>query len=244
MAMPDVKYPIRTYRGLKEAVSLWMDRDDDEFVNQIPNFINFGEKEIYRNLRIPAFEKEAYLRIRKGVAFVPVDLLEIKYITLFSNGQMFRSTSPEEIDWQRRDKTNNSLSFDSKELLFTRMGQRLYFSPQLEARIPDPSLDDIPEDAVIICYYRDTVEMVNDDDTNAILTVAPELLLYYALRHAALFVQDDMAAQKWSAVGKAALDEIVEQNMKLEYSGSPLAITNAYAGVNSFSHYGQIRTSL
>ena len=46
MAMPDVQNPINTYGWLKKAVYLWADRDDPEFVNQIPNFINFAENAI------------------------------------------------------------------------------------------------------------------------------------------------------------------------------------------------------
>lgn len=246
MAMPNVQYPINTYGWLKQAVSLWADRDDDEFVNQIPNFVNFAEKEIYRNLRVPSIEKEAYLDVKNGVAFIPPDLLEIKYIMLANTGQVARASSPEEIDWLRRGKTTHATDFNTGEIVFTRMGSRLFFYPAtVTADVPannDPATP-VPANAMIINYYQDTVEMIKDTDQNVLLTIAPELLLYYTLRHAALFVQDDMAAQKWSAVGKAALDEIVLQAEKMEYSGSPLVIPNAYDGLGSITHFGYMRTS-
>ena len=44
MALPKVDFPISTYGGLKKAVQLWADRDDPEFVNQIPNFITSVRK--------------------------------------------------------------------------------------------------------------------------------------------------------------------------------------------------------
>lgn len=247
MSMPDVQYPINTYGWLKKAVSLWADRDDDEFVNQIPNFINFAEKEIYRNLRIPAMEKEAYLNIKDGVCFIPPDLLEIKWIMTSKTGQMFRSTSPEEVDWLKRNKTKNSTDFNQGEITFTRLGSRLFFYPLIDAELPPSNLapDDVPPDsAVVINYYQDTKEMTDDYDKNVLLTIAPELLLYFTLRHASLFIQDDSGVQKWSALGKSMLDEIVAQADKMEYSGSPLVIPNAFANLNNTTHFGWMRTSM
>lgn len=230
MAMPDVQYPINTYGWLKKAVSLWADRDDDEFVNQIPNFINFAEKEIYRNLRIPPLEKEAYLGIENGVAVLPVDYLETQWIMRSANGQVFRVTSPEEVDWLKRNKTYHKTSFNEGEIVFARMGKRLFFYPAINATVPRYPDDGSPvepaEDSVVISYYADPPEFHEDEDTSALLTIAPEMLLYFSLRHASLFVQDDNAVQKWSALGKAILDEVVEQSKKAEYSGSPLAIPN------------------
>lgn len=246
MSMPDVQYPINTYGWLKKAVSLWADRDDDEFVNQIPNFINFAEKEIYRNLRIPAMEKEAYLDINDGVAFIPPDLLEIKYIMSATTGQVFRATSPEDIDWQKRNKIKNATDFNQGEITFTRMGSRLFFYPLINADVPVSTAapSDIPSNAVIICYYQDTKEMIEDTDSNVLLTIAPELLLYFTLRHSSMFVQDDAGVAKWSAIGKAALDEIVHQADKMEYSGSPLVIPNTYGSLNNTTHFGYMRTSM
>lgn len=247
MSMPDVQYPINTYGWLKKAVSLWADRDDDEFVNQIPNFINFAEKEIYRNLRIPAMEKEVYLDVEDGMAFIPPDLLEIKWIMFDRTGQVFRTTSPEEVDWLKRNKVKNTSSFNEAEVVFTRMGSRLFFYPAINADIPPSNLapnDVPPANAVIISYYQDTKEMTDDLDTNVLLTIAPELLLYFTLRHACMFVQDDNGVAKWSAVGKAALDEIVAQADRMEYSGSPLVIPNTFDNLNSSTHFGYIRTSM
>lgn len=238
MAMPDVQYPINTYGWLKKAVSLWADRDDDEFVNQIPNFINFAQKEIYRNLRVPPLEKEIYLGIENGMAVLPVDYLETQWIMRSANGQMLRVTSPEEIDWLKRNKTTHPSSFNEGEIVFARMGKRLFFYPPISASVPrypgptEPPVEP-PADAVIMNYYADPKEFWEDEDTSAILTIAPELLLYFSLRHASLFVQDDNAVQKWSALGKAILDEIVAQNDRAEYSGSPLAIPNTIQNLTS-----------
>lgn len=237
MAMPEVAYPINTYGWLKKAVSLWADRDDDEFVNQIPNFINFAEKEIYRNLRIPPLEKEVYLDIKDGIAFIPPDFLEAQWIMRASNGMMFRVTSPEELDWMKRNNSINPSNWNQGDVMFARLGSRFMFYPLIDADTPvypDDGAPEIPADnAVVLSYYADPPEFHEDEDTSAILTIAPELLLYFTLRHASLFVQDDNGVQKWSALGKAILDEIVEQSKKAEYSGSPLVIPRTISRLNS-----------
>ncbi|WP_420026121.1 phage adaptor protein [Enterobacter hormaechei] len=58
---------------------------------------------------------------------------------------------------------------------------------------------------MIMGYISDTPELVKDSDSCTILTIAPDLLLYMSLKHAALFVQDDEGAQKWGMMAEAAL---------------------------------------
>lgn len=228
MAMPDVQYPINTYGWLKKAVALWADRDDDEFVNQIPNFINFAEKEIYRNLRIPPLEKEVYLDIKDGVAYIPPDYLEAQWMMRAKDGTIFQVTSPEEISYRRQHGTINPSHWNNQPVNFARFGSRFIFYPSIEADTPYYPDDGSPlipaENSVILSYYADPPEFHEDTDTSAILTIAPELLLYFALRHSALYVQDNEGAEKWSALGQASLDEIVIQAERSEWKGSPLVI--------------------
>lgn len=226
MAMPNVPSQIRNYGDLKAAVALWIDRDDDEFVNQIPNFINFAEKEIYRAVRIPRFEREIYLKITNGMAYIPTDLLQVSYIMKAQTGQVYRTTSIEELDWLRRGKTTHSSQFNESEVVWAKTTGRFYFYPAITSTIPEGT--ELTGNEVLLSYYRDTAEMVNDTDSCAILTIAPELLLYTALKHACLFVQDDAAVQKWAALAMASMSDIQKQADNAEYSGSPLVIPNSY----------------
>lgn len=219
--MPNVPKEIKTYGDLKNAVSLWMDRDDDEFISQIPNFINFAEKEIYRNVRIPKFEREIYLPIRDGVAYIPADCLEIKYIMFAKSGKVFRTTSLEELDSikQKGDKIPNPV--------FAQATGRLYFYPEITAHSNANTAGIVPMldgTEVIMSYYRDTTELGKDDESNEIMTIAPELMLYTALKHACVFVQDDNGAQKWGALSQATTETIMQQAHNMNFSGSPLVI--------------------
>lgn len=61
-------------------MSLWADRDDPEFVNQIPNFINFAERKSIVIYVFLLWKKEVYLDIKDGVAFIPPDYLEAQWM--------------------------------------------------------------------------------------------------------------------------------------------------------------------
>ncbi|MCS5737119.1 phage adaptor protein, partial [Herbiconiux daphne] len=104
MALPSLNTQIETMGDLKKAISLWSNRDDPEFLDQCHNFINFAEKDIYRRLRIPSLQREIYLNIVDGIAHVPTDLVEVKYVFNRKTGDVFRVTSPEEIQWIKQNK--------------------------------------------------------------------------------------------------------------------------------------------
>lgn len=238
MALPSLPTQINNMGSLKSAVSLWSNRDDPEFMDQIHNFINFAEKDIYRRLRIPSLEREIYLNIVNGIAHIPVDLVQIKYVMNLRTASMFRVTSLEEIQWIKQGKRVNETSFNAEETCFARANNRLFFAPTLDA----PS-DGLTSGDVVMGYISDSPELVNDTDSCNILTIAPDLILYMAMKHACLFVQDDEGAQKWGMMAEAALAVVQTQADKAEYSGSPLVIPNVLDNSTSRTtiHFGVVR---
>lgn len=189
---------ISTYKDLQESVKDWLNRSDSQTVNQIPNFINFAEKELHRNLRIPPFEGGAVVTVQNGAFRVPSDLVEFINLIIPYQGIM-RQTSVDDL-------------FKSK-LSFTRMANLGFVSP------------DVPNGTKInITYYLDQEELKKDDDTSILLDVAPELLLYTSLKHAATYAQDEEDIQKYTMLAQAAYQQLVEQNEQMKYSGSPIAI--------------------
>jgi hypothetical protein len=238
MAFPSLPTQIKTMGDLKKALALWADRDDPEFLDQCHNFINFAEKDIYRRLRIPSLEREIYLNIYHGTCFIPADIIEIRHVLDTCTGSVYRHTSLEEIQWIRQNKRVNETSFNVDETCFCRIGGRLLFSRDFDA-----VSDGLVNGQVIMNYISDTPELVDDDSSANILTIAPDLVLYMALKHACLFVQDDNGAQKWGMLAESALALIQEQANKMEYSGSPKVIPNSldnYTNRN-YIRFGVIR---
>lgn len=189
---------IANYGDLKAAVGSWLNRSDNITNAQIPNFINFAEKELHRNLRIPPFEGGIVLEVKDGSFKLPTDLVE--FINLVIPGQgILRQTS---IDDVFKNKTS-----------FCRLGNIGIVSP------------DIPNGTKInVVYYQDQKEMDDDLEVSVLLLIAPELILYTTLKHAAIFTQDEEDIAKYTALAQASYQQLVAQNEQMLYSGSPLAI--------------------
>lgn len=222
MAFPSLPTQIKTMGDLKKAIALWADRDDPEFLDQCHNFINFAEKDIYRRLRIPSLEREIYLNVYQGTCFIPADIVQIRHVLDTCTGSVLRHTSIEEIQWIRQNKRVGETSYNIDETCFCRIGGRLLFS-----HVFDAVSDGLVNGRIVMNYISDTPEMLNDDSSANILTIAPDLVLYMALKHAAFFVQDDNAAQKYGLLAEGAIQTIQEQADKMEYSGSPKVIPNS-----------------
>ncbi len=191
---------ISTYGDLRIAITNWLDRSDQQTLDQIPNFINFAEKELYRNLRIPQFEGGKVVKLKDGAFSIPTNLIEFKHVIVPKQG-LLTATSIEEVF--------------RTPLSFCRIVDLCYVS------------EDVPNGTDLnITYYIDQKELENDSDNNALLTTAPELLLYTALKHAAIFVRDEEDVQQYAALAQGSYQQLVQQMESLEYSGSPLVITS------------------
>lgn len=189
---------IATYGDLKVSLKNWLNRTDSATINEIPNFINFAEKELYRNLRIPSFEGTAIVTLGTGAFNIPTDLLKFKHLLVPGMG-ILKATSLEGVFVE-------SMSF-ARDTSFC------YVSADIPAGTE-----------IYVTYYRDQKELALDSDTNILLVVAPELLLYTAAKHGAIYAQDEEDIQKFSQLAQGAYQQIVEQAEALEYSGSALAI--------------------
>lgn len=194
-------YPISNYGDLKELVQSWSDRDDDEFCEQIPNFVDFAQKEIYRRLRITPMAKEAYLEIDNGAAYIPSDFLEADYIRFIDNNLLMRETTIEEVVGKVNGDLYAKQNVDAEycrlnaiEPVFARMQYRWIFYPAITAPLPTYDASGavvLAGNEVVLGYYGDPVRMSEDSDTSPLITLAPEALLYLTLAHAAVYVNDN-----------------------------------------------------
>lgn len=227
-AMPDVAYPIENYGQLKQSVQLWFDRDDNEFVSQIPNFIDFAQKEIQRNLRWPCNQKEAYLYIKNGIAPIPSDWLQNDYIRFIDMHLEFRETSLAEYVYKKNSNPHATIDVE-KEIIFTRpgSGKYWYFWPAINAPIPtDKQIEelDYTGDEVVLGYFWDVPRLINDSDSNDLLELCPDILLYSSLKHAAVFVNDSDAEAMWKDREEVAIKGLNEQMKQQKRFATPVSL--------------------
>lgn len=220
----ETTYPIDSYQDLQNAIIEWADRDDSEFVNQVPNFIDFAQKEIYRTARFVFTSKEAYLKVVNGQANIPTDWISSEYL-IFANGwKNVRETSLQEVQYAKR---KGETLENCNEVIFCRTGQRFLFTPEFDANLPDDdgSLDGTQ---LVLGYFFDPNKLSGDVDNDAkyLLMVAPDLLLYTALKHACTFIQDADGENAFTAKANATRKQMEEQNKLQDYKASPKAVAS------------------
>lgn len=225
--VPSVPYPINNYGNLKQAIQLWCDRDDEEFCGQIPNFIDFAQKDMYRILRLEVMQKEAYLEIDDGWAYVPSDWVQSDYLRSLAGNILFRETSYDEVALKNAQHANAPASIGEVEPIFARVGYRWAFYPKINA--PQPTYDEsgavvLQGNEVVLGYYADVGKMESDSDTSGLLNLAPDFFLYTACKHASLFCNDPDAADRAANEAERILKLLEQQNHMMDYKASPKVI--------------------
>ncbi len=199
---------IKNFGDLKTSVQAFINRRDKITLDNIPLFINMAEKQIYRKVdNIPAFETNFLATLDSdGFVTVPANMIKMKHI--------FRMGTAGSQAGNIQVLTRKSLSLMSTSNNgFARTGEYLWFTPDFK-----------PGDQIFITYLADQKELVDDSDSNILLTIAPDLYLYTALTIAARFNNDDAEYAKWEPLSKEAMADIIEQNEDFEYSGGALVI--------------------
>jgi len=220
---------INNYKDLKDAVQLWLNRRDAATVDNIPMFINFAEKQFTRLVKLPYYETGVNFTIDESFNYVviPQDFLSAK--TVMINGKPHNRVDVEtfmrmkNIDRPSDDQAsstspNTAQNFVnggtlSRKYFFTRIGEQLHF-------LPTP----VPGDLVEIIYSQDIPEMTFDNDQPYSILIAPDVLLYLALRHASIFIRDNEQEQFWMAKAQEAADSLTQQLDEAEWSGSALVV--------------------
>lgn len=239
MAMPSIGQRIDTYGELKEAIQLWCDRDDDEFVSEIPTFIDMAQRQIYRELRIQSLTKEAYLEIDSGSAYIPSDMVEVVYVRDM-NARM--SYVMARSDYSNLVSEYNGATPPSKynqNVQFAQFGPRFLFYPAISAPLPTENADgslSFTGTEYIVNYYADTDPMSDDSDTCALLTVAPDLLLYLSCANACLFTKDAGNQQMLTQLANGIMKQLQDQEVKMQYSGSALQVKPPMTFNNGYTY--------
>lgn len=186
---------ITTYSELKTAVANWLGRDD--LTSRIPEFITLAEAKLNRGLRYYAMEKRSSISVNLSSD-------EPQYISLPDDFQTpIRIYLPDETGQPRIEFVNRERAGEYATL-YTTAGQPLYatlFGDEMEL-IP------VPDDSYRIeMIYRALVPPLTDsNETNWLLTIAPDAYLYGALLEAAPYMVDDARVEVWALGLKTTMD--------------------------------------
>lgn len=221
---------IQTYADLKDAVRTWLNRNDTATVNAIPQFINFAEMDFQRTIDITENEMtfsdtvgtSTVIDVDNGIT-LPTDYYQAKH--LFVNNHSYARVDVDTFQRMIEKETFEANSTASKDYLsyatesfkpvpiFCRIGKQIKVSPKLK-----------DQDEVKLIYWKKEPFMTRDSDSSNALKLAPDVLLYLALRHSAVFLRDSDQAQFWEQKATDAGTRLIQRIDINEWSGSPITV--------------------
>jgi hypothetical protein len=217
---------ITNYGELKTAVADYINRAN--LTARIPDFISQGERLIYRgmstqmgnlSLRCRDNLEKASLTPVDGVIAIPDDFRELKEVTMAGVG-----------------KTPISDQFYNR--LRNHTGQTQVFSMRDKDWYQYPLSD--TTDTFDIIYYADYAgTLVDDSDTNPILTALPEAYLYAALSKAEIFIKNDSRKMTWIGELEQLIRGANADARRAEFSGASMAQRTQYREVQTTRTYNQ-----
>ena len=198
---------LTNYTGLQASIANTLNRDD--LTTVIVDFVKLAEAQINRDVRHWRMEVRSSGQQTAGdeYAQIPADWLETLRFNIVGNG-----TSPIELVSSAAMATLRSQisdQFGTPTSYCLAAGQFQLF--------PTPLADVDVE----LLYYAEVPDLATNN-TNWLLTAAPDVYLYGSLLHSAPFLQEDARVAVWAQLYSAGVSRLNESAEKAKYSGSGL----------------------
>lgn len=195
-----------TYTNLKAEVADWLNRTD--LTDPIVSFITLAEAEMKRRLRRATESTTIYISAANMNG--PSDMAEPIALRL-STGQEYsdiplRLCTPEML-WERRARAGG---VSGRPTDFGFWDGQLQFAP-----VPDQSYDGI------LLYYQQLTPLSVSNETNAVLTEAPDAYLFGALLQATPYVEHDERIAVWQMKFDNAIEQLNEMRARESYGAGP-----------------------
>jgi hypothetical protein len=197
---------LSNYTELQASIADFLNRSDLSSV--IPDFITMCEAEFNRTLRVRDMVKRSRAPITSQYVKLPSDFMGMKNIDLLTDPMIpltYKNLS--EIDAVRsRDSTG-------KPLYYSIVQDNIEFAP-----VPDD------EYTIEVVYYS-KIPTLSANSTNWLLTAHPDAYLYGSLMHSAPYLQADERIGVWVGKYQQVIQQIIEQDEKIRFSGSTPSIS-------------------
>jgi hypothetical protein len=194
-----------TYDGLKQEIAEYLTRDD--LTAKIPTFITLVEKQVKRRLR----RTKSRISVQfNGQAFqIPDTIAEITSVRLVSSQPSrdlpFTIGTPEMLAEHRAAYGVAA----GRPRFGAIVGKELLLSPEADQAY----------DAELIVYAAMT-PLGSSVQTNSVLTEAPDVYLFGALKEAEPYLENDDRIATWETKYEQALKELKILREREEYSAS------------------------
>jgi hypothetical protein len=194
--------------SLKTAINVWADLGntlDDQLadvVQMTTHMLNYGSEEM-SPLRVREMETVATLTPTNGICTLPTDYLQYRRVTVPSSLRRELSyITPSISDDLYPDRGSGS------SCNFTIIGSSLYTFP-------------LTSSDVELTYYQAIPDIVNDTDTNWLLTAHPLIYLHGSLFNVAMIQQWDGMQSRSAAMLRTLVSGLMTTNELGNYAYAP-----------------------
>lgn len=193
---------ISTYSELQTAVASWLNRTDLSSV--IPDFIALAGSDIRNDVSVQAMESLATGSLTGETLAHPARLTEVRRLVVADTPRDY--VTPDE--YQRLQKAQ------SQSKVYTSIGQSLYI------------LNGTSGDAYSLLSRAAFAPFSAGSDTNWLLTNAPDVYLFAACKHGAVYLKDAQDEARFTALYNAAAGRVSAQEKRAGH-GAPLRVRPA-----------------
>lgn len=181
---------LNTFSSLKSAITDWMQGRTD-ILGNTEDFITLAESEFNRVLRVREMEASDDLTLDgNGETTLPTDYLAWRTVTALTNPRReLEFATPSYIEDTYGDRPS------SLPEVFTIRGSTLLVAP-------------ITTSDVRLDYFAKIPALSDVAPSNWLLAKMPGLYLHMSLKHAAIYLDNDAAAQRYAALANGALQAL------------------------------------
>lgn len=190
---------ISTFAELRTAVAGWLNRTD--LTATIPDFVLLAEADIRNDVRVRAMEQLTSGTLTGETLSAPERFLDARRFIVSGAKREYRT--PEQ--YADIGRAGASLS------VFTHIGQSLYV------------LNGNDGDDYTLLYNQSFAALDSDDDTNWLLTNAPDVYLWGACKYGAMWLKDKEQEMTFEGRYSAAVARVNAREAVAKSSGSALS---------------------
>jgi hypothetical protein len=207
---------ISDYASLQSAVTEYLARDQDvTLIARIPTFIQLAEAKFNRQLFVRQMEQRA-------TAVADLTANEPEFISLPADFQSMRRVRLSSVPGKPCLEFKSGVQMDeyrfrtsdtaAQPRYFTVFGNKIELAPT-----PDAAY-------TIEMVYRQSIPPLASNDTNWLLTLAPDLYLYGALLESAPYIKEDERIQTWGLGLASALSDLNNLGLTSTFNAGPMTV--------------------
>lgn len=199
------------YNAIKTLALKYVDRKDQDVIDQMDNFLRLVEARINRRIRVGNSTKRATMSVDANGLYVglPSDFAGLRDIQVVPSDKTGSAVSP---DYVSPKTMNDTLFMGSDKLVYTIIAGQIQISPLAD------------DSEIEIVYYAGLTPLTSSQPDTWLSDLNPDVYVFGLCVEINAYVKDIEAGSLWDRRFKEELDNISISDANDRWSGAPLQI--------------------